>query len=314
MLKSISIKAPADKRQPGLAVVLGSGGVRSIAGLGMLDVLLRAGIVPDLIVGCSAGALFGAGVAAGNSVDEALRLATTLWSPELTEQTLWKAYAQLLMPRWFKFGQDFALRKDQLIMERLGKAFGRVDIRDLPTPLRIMATDATRGTSVVLERGDLVQAIRASISLPFLFSPVKLGEQWLVDGVVSDPLPVSAAADARMVIAMGFETPMPRKVNRASRLVMQSTTAMINNLQQARIDSARARGQPLVTIMPSIDRRVGLFQTSAMPYLVETGRLATQAMLPQIEAMLERRTRFQASTDHSNHFGWGGRLRSTAVA
>jgi NTE family protein len=125
---------------------------------------------------------------------------------------------------------------------------------------------------------------------------------------------VSAAADARMVIAMGFETPMPRKVNRASRLVMQSTTAMINNLQQARIDSARAKGQPLVTIMPNIDRRVGLFQTSAMPYLVETGRLATEAMLPQIEAMLERRTRFQASTDHSNHFGWGGRLRSTAVA
>ena len=62
------------------AVVLGSGGVRSIAALGMVEVLAREGLMPDLVVGCSAGAMFGALIAAGHDANEAVRIATTLWS------------------------------------------------------------------------------------------------------------------------------------------------------------------------------------------------------------------------------------------
>ena len=67
-------------------VVLGSGGVRSIAALGMVEVLAREGLMPDLVVGCSAGAMFGALIAAGHGADEAVRIATTLWSAELTRK------------------------------------------------------------------------------------------------------------------------------------------------------------------------------------------------------------------------------------
>ena len=290
MLMPVAARPRPAAKPPRLAVVLGSGGVRSIAGLGMLDVLFKEGLFPDLIVGCSTGALFGAGVAAGNTVQESFRLATSLWSPEITQQKRWTSFAQLAMPSWFGFGQDFSLRNDQLMSRRLRQAFGHVDLAHLPTALRITATDAVRGTRVVLERGDLVQAIRASIAMPMLFGPVKWGQQWLVDGVVSDPLPISAAADASMVIAMGFELAMPLKVNNASRLVMQSSTAVFNNLQQARLigaqASAQASGQALLTILPELDRRIGLCQTSAMPYLIEAGRQATQKMLPQLRAMV----------------------------
>lgn len=71
---------------PRFALVLGSGGVRSIAALGMVEVLAREGLVPDLVVGCSAGAMFGALIAAGHDAREAIRVATTLWSPEVTRK------------------------------------------------------------------------------------------------------------------------------------------------------------------------------------------------------------------------------------
>lgn len=70
---------------PRFAIVLGSGGVRSIAALGMVEVLVREGLRPDLVVGCSAGALFGALIAAGHSAEEAVRSATRLWSAEVTK-------------------------------------------------------------------------------------------------------------------------------------------------------------------------------------------------------------------------------------
>src|SRR5262245_43566589 len=84
--------------RPRLALVLGSGGVRSIAAVGIAEVLAAEGMRPDLIVGCSSGALFGATIASGMSSREALDAATTLWSAELTQQHRWRAYAQLVAP------------------------------------------------------------------------------------------------------------------------------------------------------------------------------------------------------------------------
>ena len=79
------------KTQPlNFALVLGSGGVRSIAALGMVEVLAREGLMPDLLVGCSAGAMFGALVAAGHNADEAVRIATRLWSADITRQRRWR--------------------------------------------------------------------------------------------------------------------------------------------------------------------------------------------------------------------------------
>ena len=105
--------------QPRIAFVLGSGGVRSIAALGIAEVLAGEGIRPDLIVGCSSGALIGATLALGLSSHEALHTATSLWSAELTQQHRWRAYPQLLAPRWFGFDAGFALRDDQRIEQRI---------------------------------------------------------------------------------------------------------------------------------------------------------------------------------------------------
>jgi NTE family protein len=272
--------------QPRIALVLGSGGVRSIAALGIAEVLAGQGIRPDVIVGCSSGALIGATLALGVSSHEALHTATSLWSAELTQQHRWRSYAQLLAPRWFGFDAGFALRDDRRIEQRIRSAFGTWRLEALPTPLRVVATEARSGERVVLRDGELTTALRASIALPLIFPSVEVSGRRLVDGVVSDPLPVAVASDAAVVLTLGFKGVMPRRVDRASRLVAQASTALINNLQQARIDAARSAGQRVFEIELGLDRHVGLWETRAMPYLFEAGRRAARAQLGQITALL----------------------------
>lgn len=272
---------------PQLALVLGSGGVRSIAAVGIAEVLWRHGIRPQLVVGCSSGALFGALVASATEPREALEMARRLWSQELTMQRRWLAYAQLVAPRLAGFSADFALRDSSLIAQRIEQAFGATHIEDLPIPLRVTATDAVTGRPVVIERGLLATALRASMALPFLFPPVRIDGRRLVDGVVSDPLPVSAAARAQAVITLGFEGAMPRRVDRPSRLVAQHSTSLMNNLMRARLEAAEARGQRLLALTLTLKRRIGLWETDALPELFEAGQRAAEERLDEIHALLD---------------------------
>lgn len=274
-------------RPHALALVLGSGGVRSVAALGLVERLAREGIRPAVVVGCSSGALFGAQVALGMPGAEALRLATTLWSAELTQQRRWRAYLQLVAPRLAGFGQGFALRDDQLITERIRRAFGDARLEQLPTPLRVAATEAATGAPVLLTRGPLVDALRASMAVPILFPSVAIEGRHLVDGVLSDPLPLAAAADARVVLSLGFMGRMPRRVDRVSRLVAQTSTTLINNLTQARIDAAQAAGQKVIAIELDLERPIGLWETAAMPLAFDAGWRAAEARLLDIVAALE---------------------------
>ena len=281
------MQAVMRERAPQLALVLGSGGVRSVAALGIAEVLCEAGLRPDLVVGCSSGALFGACIAMGWSGEQGLAAAMRLWSADVTEKKRWRAYFELLAPRVCGFNADFSLRDGALIRARVERAFGSMRIEDLPIALRIVATEASCGESVVLDRGRLSDAVRASMAVPFMFPSVEVEGRRLTDGVLSNPLPVSAARDACATITLGFRGAMPRRVDRASRLVAQVTTTMINNLQQARIEEAARSGARMHHFEIDIDRRVGLWETSAMPRIFEVGRRAAREQLADIHRLLD---------------------------
>jgi len=272
---------------PHLALVLGSGGVRSVAALGIADVLANANVRPDLVVGCSSGALFGACIAMDMTGKQGLAAAMQLWSAELTEQKRWRAYLELLAPRILGFDAGFSMRDAGLIRARVERAFGNAQLEDLAISLRVVATNAATGDSVVLSRGRVADAVRASMALPFIFPSVQIDGQRLSDGVISDPLPVAAARDADAVITLGFRGAMPRRIDRPARLVAQVTTAMINNLQQARVEAARVSGQRMLHIELDIDRRIGLWDTAAMPRIFEMGQRAAAEQLPAIRRLLD---------------------------
>ncbi len=270
--------------EPRFTLVLGSGGVKSIAGLGVMQVLEAEGLRPSAVVGCSAGAIFGALVAAGHRAQPAIEKATALWSREVTAQRRHRALLQMALPRLAGFDEHFALRDDSLIVQRLQDAFGQQQIESLPVPLRVQATCARSGDGVVLSRGPLVTALRASLALPFLFTPQRIGQQLLVDGSLSDPLPISAAPPGEVVLALGFKVPHPQRVDSATRMATRVTATLSNNLLQGRL--ATADTARLVLMMPTLDRRVGLFDTAAMPYLLDLGRRAALEALPRLRQLL----------------------------
>lgn len=272
--------------RPQFALVIGSGGVRSVAALGVAEVLWQEDLRPDLIVGCSAGALFGALLAIGLAPGEAVRMATGLWTAELTHQRRAGAVLKMLLPGWFGFSADFSLRDDAPIVQRLHAAFGDRRIEDLPVPFRVVATDANTGAAVVLRRGPLIDALRASIALPFMLPPCHIEGRRLIDGFVSDPLPVAAADDAAAVLALGFRAQLPSRIDGPSRLLAQFTSAMTNNLMDARLAAAHGTDGRLLALMPGLERRVGLFETSAMPALVAAGSADARQHLAAVQALL----------------------------
>jgi NTE family protein len=234
--------------------------------------------------------MFGALMACGHSAQDSVDIAARLWSPEVTRQRRWWAIPQMLMPKLCGFNKEFGLRDDALVMQRLDQAFGTTRIEALPTTLRVVATDAATGNCVSLSQGSLVQALRASIALPFLFSPVTIDGRRLMDGFVSNPLPMGVASDAAAVVALGFEAPMPHRIDGPSRMLGQVTSAMTNNLMHANLNAARVSGMNMISIIPKMERRVGLFDTDAMPYLVELGRRVALENLGRIRSLLEAGT------------------------
>jgi NTE family protein len=189
--------------------VLAGGGARGLAHIGVIRAIERAGIRPDFVVGTSMGALIGALYASGYTADE---LEETL--DQLTNFSAFRSYAPRApaslralpvtvlferTPRGFVL-QNAAVRQgdinamlDALLLRGNLEARGNFDV--LPIPFRAVATDINDRTTVVLRRGDLAQAVRASIALPLLFSPVQIGGHLLADGGLSDNVPVDAARE-----------------------------------------------------------------------------------------------------------------------
>ena len=176
-------------RKPRLGIALGSGSARGWAHIGVLRALEQAGIVPDVVSGTSIGALVGAAYASGR----------------LDPLEEWVARID-----WWEIIRDMDMSRGGVEGERLMRAFGErvedVPIETLPKPFGAVATDLLTGREVWFQNGSLLEAVRASIALPGLFSPVRFQERWLVDGGLVDPLPVSLcrALGAEQVIAVNL--------------------------------------------------------------------------------------------------------------
>jgi NTE family protein len=142
---------------------------------------------------------------------------------------------------------------------------------------------------VVLSSGLIRDAVRASIAIPMLFSPWVVDGRHLVDGFLSDPLPVNVAVreGARVIIAMGFEANYQRRMNSLGRYAAQLSTVMTNNLLRSRFAfHSMTHHSEVIPVVPEFDRKIGVFDTSQIPYLIEKGREEMQRHLPYVERLL----------------------------
>jgi len=178
-------------RHPALGLALGGGAALGLAHIGVLRVLERAGLQPAVVSGTSMGAVVGAAYAAGKlDVLEALARAVN-----------WR---HVLKMTDFQLGGNGVL-EGRAIVSELRRYFGNQRIDTLPLPFAAVATDLLTGDAWTATGGDLVTAIRASISLPAIFKPVPLGERLLVDGGLVANVPVAAARSLGAEIVLGVD-------------------------------------------------------------------------------------------------------------
>ena len=177
---------------PRIGLALGSGSARGLSHIGVIRALEEMGIRPDIIAGCSVGAMVGGAHAAGH----------------LAELETWlRGLDRMDVLGFF----DLSLTSGGVILgERLTRVFrdfiGDLTLEALSLPFAAVATDLTTGREIWLDKGSLIDAVRASMGLPGLFAPVEKDGLWLVDGGLVNPVPVSIcrAKGADIVIAVNL--------------------------------------------------------------------------------------------------------------
>lgn len=185
-----------------IGIALGSGSARGWAHIGILQALAELGIKPDIVAGSSIGALVGAAYAS-NRIDDMEAMVNNL---------NWKDIAGYL---------DMSIIGGGLVEgDKLVKFFhdqiNEKNIDSLPHRFAAVATDLDSGREIWLQDGDLLQAVRASLALPGLFTPLKYNDHWLVDGGLVNPVPVSLcrAMGAELVIAVSLNIDIVGKHSR----------------------------------------------------------------------------------------------------
>ena len=225
---SIQLSAQYDDSRIKVGLALSGGGARGGAHVGVLRVLEVLGVEVDYIAGTSMGAIIGGFYAAGYSADEIERLLVeTDWNRALTDQpdrvdrTMRKKELESEFPIPYRLGYNsgrFQVPLGAIEGQHLDQIFQRIlqpvkGVRDfdaLPIPFKAVATDLATGEEVLLSSGSLADSLRASMSVPGIFDPVRIDGRILVDGGMANNLPVNVVRDmgADVVIAVDISSPM----------------------------------------------------------------------------------------------------------
>jgi NTE family protein len=272
-----------------IALVIGSGGVKCAAAIGLHRALRREGIDVGMVVGCSGGAMYAALIALGHSPEESQELSMRLWTRDVTARRSRRALGQILLPRLFGFDGRFGLVDDRRVMERFGTLFGERRVEEAKIPLYITATDFACGEQVVLTRGRLVDALRGSIAIPYLFSAHPVDGKLLADGYLSDPMPVGVAIreGAHVILAMGFESPFQGHVDALMRYTFQISSIMSNNLLKSNFAFHQlAHHGEVIPVLPRFNQRIRLFDTDKIPYIIDEGDRAAREQMPYLRQLL----------------------------
>lgn len=177
--------------EPRIGIALGSGGAKGLAHILMLEVFDELGIKPHIIVGSSMGAIIGSLYASGLTGKDIRKVIDELVISE--KDTLSKVLFRKDVLKWIDFIDpnigSGGLIDGENFMQHLHQALGSNRFEELAIPLKVVAADFWRREQVVLESGELLPAIKASMAVPGLFTPVRLNNKVLVDGGTVNPVP-----------------------------------------------------------------------------------------------------------------------------
>jgi NTE family protein len=299
---STSTTPTAEQRRPKIGLVLSGGGARGAAHIGVIKVLEELRVPIDVIAGTSMGSIVGAAYATGMTVPEmekAIKSITTesLFTdrPPRQDQSM-RRKEDDLRPY---FVPELAVDKDGVLLpkglvtgvalegelRKLVRITSVPNFDQLPIPFRAIATDIGTGEMVILKEGSVVQAIRASMSVPGAVAPVEVGRQQLVDGglVRNLPVDIARAMGADLIIAVNLGTPLLRPDQITSALSV--TLQMINILTEQNVNRSLAELKPQdILILPEL----GDYSAADFDHLEKTvpiGEAAARKVADRLRAL-----------------------------
>ena len=274
--------------KPKVGLALSGGGSRGLAHIGVLKMLEREDIPVDFLAGTSMGGVIAAGYAAGLSPEflaaEAQRMGQLRNLMALMDRSL---------PR-------LGLFEGQKVQEYLAGHLGDITFDELKIPLALMAVDLETGEEVILRSGRVVDAVRATISLPGVFAPVRLNDWLLVDGGVLNNLPADIVremgADIVIAVDMGAKIEdLPRLLEAEKKrlpltqipLIVETLLRTVGIMRECISAQKLAQARPEVLIKPALSEDVGLFLGfNRVAECIAAGEEAAAAWVPVIRAAL----------------------------
>lgn len=258
--------------EPRIALVLGGGAARGFAHVGVIRVLEQEHIPVDLVVGTSVGSLIGALYANDRSGFELEWAAFQLQKDDLFDFGVWNAV------------MGMGLAKGEKLEAFVKGKVKKPNIEQLALPFAAVATDLNWGTRVVLDRGPVARAVRASSAIPGVFEPVLLDGKLLVDGGVVDNIPVDVAREkgADLVVAVDISEDVGNvNIKNLVDVLLQSTNIMFA------VNVAHARGAADVLVAPRVGG-IGMLDFTQRKQAMDAGIVAARDAVPRIREAIAR--------------------------
>ena len=262
------VQTAAPPAPPKIALVLGGGAAKGFAHIGVIKALEAQGIVPDMVLGTSAGAVVGVLYAAGYNGFELQKIALQLEEAQLSDWSL----------------PDRGVIKGEALQNFINKTLQGRTLEKLNRPFGAVATDLNSGESIVFRKGDSGMAVRASASVPGVFQPVNINGKDYVDGGLVSPVPVRAARamGADFIIAVDISSrPLQAKTRSTFDVLMQTFSIMGQAISQHELNGASVVIRPAIHEISSTD-----FQTRHLAVL--EGEKAASVMMQEIKTKLQK--------------------------
>lgn len=256
-------KLKKQEKRPIVALVLGSGGARGYAHIGVIQVLEQHGIHPDFIVGTSAGSIVGSIYASGKTANELRDIALNMKANDVRD-------VKIDLKGFFD---------GKKVENYVNEQVNNTPLEKLKTPMYVVATQLKEGKKVVFNYGNTGQAVRASVSIPSMFVPTKIGEDEYVDGGLVSPVPVEVAHDlgADIIIAVDIlAQPIHTETSNVWGLFNQNINIMQNHLAREELQYAD------VIIQPELKEKAHIFDVKNREITIQAGRDAAQKQLNAI--------------------------------
>jgi NTE family protein len=268
------------KKKIGLA--LSGGAARGLAHVGVLEVFQKEGIPIDMIAGTSSGAVMGAVYASGQDTGKMIENALDAG---------WKRMAPLIDPSFPKTGFIKGKKIKNLLSGYIG---GNIRFSDLKIPFACVATDIYSGEEVVINSGSVLEALRASISIPGIFMVVKREGRYLVDGGLTTPVPVNVVKQmgADFVIAVNVNPDVSNRMGKGSQERAKANKepnifqVMMQSIYITTYSLARTSlGDADIVIEPDL-ANIGAGDFNKAGELITRGQQAAQKAIPEIKRKL----------------------------